>query len=97
VFLGWVELQIPSDRPDDTAFVQIPKVVVHHGRIRTAITYGCGQFHELLIFLRERKIPHIDVSDRDIEGDPSQVWGIETDTAVIAPNDVQANEGRFEE
>ena len=35
VFLGRIELQIPSDRPHDTAFVQIPKVVVDHGRIRT--------------------------------------------------------------
>src|SRR5215510_5935958 len=97
VFLGWIELQIPSDRPDDTAFVQIPKVVVNHGRIRTAITYGGGQFHELLIFLRKRKIPHIDVSDRDIEGDPVQIRGIELDPAVIARIDVETIEGRFEE
>ena len=97
VFLGWVELQIPSDRPDDTAFVQIPKVVVNHGRIRTAIAHGCGQFHELLIFLRERKISHIDVSHRDIEGDPVQIGGIELDPAMIARIDVETIERRFEE
>jgi hypothetical protein len=97
VFLGWVELQIPSDRPHDTAFVQIPKVVVNHGGIRAAIAYGCGQFHELLVFLRERKIPHIDVSHRDIEGNPVQIRGIELDPAMIASINVETIERRFEE
>src|SRR5712691_6525440 len=97
VLLGWIEMQIPSDRPDDTAFIQITKVVVNHGRIRTTIAYGCGQFHELLVFLRERKILYIYGSHRDIEGDPVQIGGIELDPAVIARIDVKTIERRFEE
>src|SRR5262249_16609471 len=83
--------------PHHTALVQVAEVIVNHSGISTVVAYSRGEFHQFLIFLGEREVTHIDVSHRDIEGDPIQAGGIELNPAVIAGIHVETVERRLEQ